>query len=136
MQISWIKGSNYIIGNTWGSHGNFLRISSRAVDLTVSGWPNEWINITWQCFIKSDTRYLYDYRNPKEIPMWASRVSNYIVTSLDSTDNKHGVQRQVRRCRRRRNFIYYIEYFLFSETKLECSWDGHLAFTVSEIGED
>jgi hypothetical protein len=32
-------------------------------------------------------------------------------TSLDSTDNKHGVQRQVRRCRRRRNFIYYIEYF-------------------------
>ena len=34
-----------------------------------------------------------------------------IVTSLDSTDNKHGVQRQVRRLRRRRNFIYYIEYF-------------------------
>ena len=36
-----------------------------------------------------------------------------IVTSLDSTDNKHGVQRQVLRCRRRRNFIYYmyIEYF-------------------------
>ena len=34
-----------------------------------------------------------------------------IVTSLDSTENKHGVQRQVHRCRRRRNFIYYIEYF-------------------------
>ena len=34
-----------------------------------------------------------------------------IVTSLDSTDNKHGVQRQFCRCRRRRNFIYYIEYF-------------------------
>ena len=34
-----------------------------------------------------------------------------IVTSIDSTDNKHGVQRQVRCCRRRRNFIYYIEYF-------------------------
>ena len=34
-----------------------------------------------------------------------------IVTSLDSTDNKHGIQRQVRHCRRRRNFIYYIEYF-------------------------
>jgi membrane-bound metal-dependent hydrolase YbcI (DUF457 family) len=34
-----------------------------------------------------------------------------IVTSLDSTDNKHGIQRQVRRCSGRRNFIYYIEYF-------------------------
>jgi hypothetical protein len=34
-----------------------------------------------------------------------------IVTSLDSIDNKHGIQRQVRRCRRRRNVIYYIEYF-------------------------
>jgi hypothetical protein len=30
-----------------------------------------------------------------------------IVTSLDWTDNKHGIQRQVRRCRRRRNFIKY-----------------------------
>jgi hypothetical protein len=30
-------------------------------DLTISGWPNEWINITWQCFIKSDSRYLYEY---------------------------------------------------------------------------
>jgi hypothetical protein len=26
-----------------------------------------------------------------------------IVTSLDSTDSKHGIQRQVRRCRRRKN---------------------------------
>ena len=34
-----------------------------------------------------------------------------IVTSLDSTDNKHGILRQVCRCRQRRNFIYYIEYF-------------------------
>jgi hypothetical protein len=42
-------------------------------------------------------------REPHVFPM--------IVTSLDSIDNKHGVQRQVRRCRRRRNFIYYIEYF-------------------------
>jgi hypothetical protein len=25
-------------------------------DHTISGWPNEWINITWQCFIKSDSR--------------------------------------------------------------------------------
>jgi hypothetical protein len=31
-----------------------------------------------------------------------------IVTSLDSRDN---VQRQVRRYRRRGNFVYYIEYF-------------------------
>jgi hypothetical protein len=30
-------------------------------DLTISGWPNEWINITWQCFIKSNSRYLYEY---------------------------------------------------------------------------
>jgi hypothetical protein len=43
--------------------------------------------------------------NPKEIPTWA-HVFPIIVTSLDSTDNK-----QVRRCRRRRHFIYYIEYF-------------------------
>jgi hypothetical protein len=34
-----------------------------------------------------------------------------IVTSIDSTDNKHGVQRQVHRGRQRRNLIYYIEYF-------------------------
>ena len=33
-----------------------------------------------------------------------------IVASLDSTDSKHGVQWQVRHCRRRRNFIY-IKYF-------------------------
>jgi hypothetical protein len=51
----------------WGSHGNFLGISSRAVDLgllwdlTISGWPNKWINIMWQCFIKSDSRYLRVY---------------------------------------------------------------------------
>jgi hypothetical protein len=50
-----------IIGNMWGSRGNFLGISSRAVDLTISGRPDEWINITWQCFIKSDSIYLYEY---------------------------------------------------------------------------
>jgi hypothetical protein len=50
----------------------------------------------------------------EEIPrkfLRESHVFPIIVTSLDSTDNKHGVQRQVHRCRRRRNFIYYIEYF-------------------------
>ena len=50
----------------------------------------------------------------EEIPSKFPRephVFPIIVTSLDSTDNKHGFQRQVRRCRRRRNFIYYIEYF-------------------------
>jgi hypothetical protein len=88
-----------IIGNTWGSRGNFLGISSRAVDLTISGWPNEWINITCQRYIKSDSRYLYEY------------IISLIGLWHDSTDNKHGVQRQVRCCRRRRNFIYYIEYF-------------------------
>ena len=49
-----------IIGNMWGSIGNFLGISL-LWDLTISGWSNEWINITWQCFIKSDSRYLYEY---------------------------------------------------------------------------
>jgi hypothetical protein len=48
--------------------------------------------------------------NPKEIPTWASRVSNYSYFPWFNR-HKHGVQRQVRRCRRRRNFIYYIEYF-------------------------
>ena len=47
---------------------------------------------------------------PKKFPR-EPHVFPIIVTSLDLTDNKHGVQRQVRRCRRRRNFIYYIEYF-------------------------
>jgi hypothetical protein len=50
----------------------------------------------------------------EEIPRKFPRVPHVfpiIVTSLDSTDYKHGVQRQVRHCRRRRNFIYYIEYF-------------------------
>ena len=83
------------------------------------------IYISWIWFDKTLSRDIYPFvgqpiivrshskvhrsrGNPKEIPTWASRVS----TSLDSTDNKHGVQRQVRRrCKRRRNFIYYIEYF-------------------------
>jgi hypothetical protein len=36
---------------------------------------------------------------PRKFPH-ESHVFPIIVTSLDSTDNKHGVQRQVRRCRR------------------------------------
>ena len=47
---------------------------------------------------------------PKKFPC-EPHMFPIIVTSLDSTDNKHGVQRQLCRCRRRRNFIYYIEYF-------------------------
>ena len=47
---------------------------------------------------------------PRKFPR-EPRMFLIIVASLDSTDNTHGVQRQVRRCRRRRNFIYYIEYF-------------------------
>jgi hypothetical protein len=42
----------------------------------------------------------------EEIPRKFPREANVfpiIVTSLDSTDNKHGVQQQVRHCRRRRN---------------------------------
>jgi hypothetical protein len=30
-------------------------------ELTISGWPNDWITIKWQCFIKSDSRYLWVY---------------------------------------------------------------------------
>ena len=41
---------------------------------------------------------------PRKFPI-EPHVFPIIVTSLDSTDNKHGVQRKVRRC------IYYIEYF-------------------------
>ena len=51
---------------------------------------------------------------PEEIPRKFPRephVFPIIVTSLDSIDNKHGVHRQVRRCRRRGIFIYFIEYF-------------------------
>ena len=51
-----------IIGNTWGSRGGFPHERWILLwDLTISGWLNEWINITWQCFIKSDSRYLYEY---------------------------------------------------------------------------
>ena len=42
--------------------------------------------------------------NPKEIPTWASRISNYSYLPWFN-------RQQVCRCRRRRNFIYYIEYF-------------------------
>ena len=58
--------------------------------------------------VRSHSKVHRSRGNPKEIPTWASRVSNY---SYFPWFNKHGVQRQVRRCRRRRNFIYYIEYF-------------------------
>jgi hypothetical protein len=27
----------------------------------ISGWPNEWMNITSHCFIKLDSRYLYEH---------------------------------------------------------------------------
>jgi hypothetical protein len=58
--------------------------------------------------VRSHSKVHRSRGNPKEIPTWASRVSNY---SYFPWFNKHGVQRQVRRCRRRRHFIYYIEYF-------------------------
>jgi hypothetical protein len=56
--VCWIKGSNYNwkhVRLMWEFPWTLLW------DLTISGWPNEWINITWQCFIKSDSRYLYVY---------------------------------------------------------------------------
>ena len=37
-------------------------------ELTISGWRNEWITITWQCFIKSD---FYEY-----IILWDIWVTN------------------------------------------------------------
>ena len=52
------------------------------------------------------------YSGRQTVGSHSNKVDNcIIVASLDSTDNKHGIQRQVRRCRRRRNCIYYIKYF-------------------------
>ena len=59
-----------------------------------------------QLIVRSTAREEIPRKFPREL-----HVFPIIVTSLDSTDNKHGVQGQVRRCWRRRNFIYYIEYF-------------------------
>ena len=61
--------------------------------------------------VRSHSKVHRSRGNPKEIPTWASRVSNYRYFPWFNRHEKHGVQRQVRRCRRRRNFIYYIEYF-------------------------
>jgi hypothetical protein len=57
--VSWIKGSNYNWKHmrlTWEFPWDFLASGGPYLlwNLTISGWPNEWINITWQCFIKSD----------------------------------------------------------------------------------
>ena len=46
--------------------------------------------------VRSHSKVHRSRGNPKEIPTWASRVSNYSYfpwgyPSLDSTDNKHGV---------------------------------------------
>ena len=56
--VCWIKGSNY----NWKHMRLMWEFPWTLLwDLTISGWPNEWINITLQCFIKSDSRYLYVY---------------------------------------------------------------------------
>ena len=72
--------------------------------------------------------------NHKEIPTWRElHVFPIIVTSLDST-NKHGVQRQVRRCRRRRNCIYYIEYFRkAADILLLGVWCKNIRYTIPII---
>jgi hypothetical protein len=66
--------------------------------------------------------------NPKEIPTWASRVSNYSYFPWFNRQHTWRSQRQVRRCRRRRNFIYYmisnifakpqVFYYLVSDAKI------------------
>ena len=52
---------------------------------------------------------------PRKFPR-EPHVFPIIVTSLDSTDNKHGAQRQVRRCRRRR--ILYIISNIFAKPRV------------------
>ena len=59
--VCWIKGSNYNWKHLRISLGFPRKWWTLLWDLMISGWPNEWINITWQCFIKSDSRYLYEY---------------------------------------------------------------------------
>jgi hypothetical protein len=59
--VCWIKGSYYNWKHVRISFGFPRERWTLLWDLTISGWPNEWINITWQCFIKSDSRYLYEY---------------------------------------------------------------------------
>ena len=54
--------------------------------------------------VRSHSKVHRSRRIPKEIPTWASRVSNYSYFPWFN-------RLQVCRCRRRRNFIYYIEYF-------------------------
>jgi hypothetical protein len=72
-------------------------ISSRAVDLTISGWPNEWINITWQRFIKSDWRYLYEYiiSSQSELFMtetWVNSINKWIMMNTIYFDLKPSPQ--------------------------------------------
>jgi hypothetical protein len=52
----WISQSH--VGISLGFHREWWTL---LWDLTISGWPNKCINIMWQCFIKSDSRYLYAY---------------------------------------------------------------------------
>jgi hypothetical protein len=66
-------------------------------------------NSTEWCYIKRTTDNVLQIL--LQASRWRVKTFPIIVTSLDSTDNKHGVQRQVRRCRRKRNLICYIEYF-------------------------
>ena len=61
--------------------------------------------------VRSHSKVHRSRGNPKEIPTWASRVSNYSYFPWFNRQQTWCVQRQVRRCRWRRNFIYYIEYF-------------------------
>ena len=57
-----------------------------------------------------------------------------VVISLNSTDNKHGVQRQVHHCRQRRNFIYYIEYFRKATGILLLGiWCKHIRYNIPII---
>ena len=60
--------------------------------------------------VRSHSKVHRSRGNPKEIPTWASRVSNYSYFPWFNRQQTC-VQWQVRRCRRRRNCIYYIKYF-------------------------
>ena len=60
--------------------------------------------------VRSHSKVHRSRGNPKEIPTWASRVSNYSYFPwFNRQQTWHPATGSS--CRRRRNFIYYIEYF-------------------------
>ena len=66
--------------------------------------------------------------------MWVLRP--YFLTKLGNIDFSSPDPKGHERYWHPSSSVNFYILIFFSGTKLECSWDGHLAFTVSEIGED